>query len=519
MQGLTDRIRPLIVGIAALAGAMAGCQAPTAVVPPAAPDYWPTDGWRSASPESQGMDSGALADAIATVEAQHLPIHSLLIVRHGYAVLDIYFYPFAPTDLHDLASVTKSVTATLVGIAIDQGAIGGVNQPVAGVFPEIAQTPDGGAKTAIAIRHLLSMSSGLDCGYESDERDIDAMRASSDWLRHTLALPAADSAGRRFAYCSPGMHLLSGIVGRTTGVGAREFAERRLFAPLGIHEFIWPSDPRGVTHGWGDLMLHPRDAAKLGYLYLHDGTWDGRQLVSREWVREATRAHIDVPGGDESYGYGWWIPAGTLRGAYEARGRGGQSITVWPAQDLVVVITGGGLDRGKLAKPLLTALKSGRALPENPAAQQRLRTAAAAVARAPAPVAVAPSPAVARRVSGRRYVLDANPLGIQDVRLGFGHGSEARLTLTRGDRRFTLPVGLDGVYRFSDSSPSELPVALKGSWNSDNEFVLDYNGVGGINRFSITLRFAADRMTARVIDEVGGYYSATIPGRLATTSQ
>jgi CubicO group peptidase (beta-lactamase class C family) len=496
----------------ALLAVLGGC-APRPPVAPPAPDYWPTAGWRHATPESQGIDSAALAATLAAAREQGLAIHSLQIVRHGYVVLDAYFYPFARGQRHDLASVTKTVTATLVGIAHARGRLASLEQPLLELFPERRVGRRAADKAAIRVRDLLAMASGLDCGYRSDPAELAAMHASADWVQHALELPLAARPGTRFAYCSPGSHLLSAVVSRATGANARAFAERELFAPLGIRAAHWPADAHGVTHGWGDLALEPLDAARLGLLYLHDGVWDGARVLARDWVHAATRAQLPVPGGDEGYGYGWWIPGGALRGAYEARGHGGQSITVWPAQDLVAVMTGGGFDRGRLAEPLLAAVKSAAPLPENPDAFRRLQALVAEVARAPAPGPVTPLPPAARRVSGREYALAPNALELEALALRFEGGAEARLAVTRAGGRYDLAVGLDGVYRFSARGPRALPVAVRGTWDGERDFVIDYDAVGGIDRLTIRLQFAGDTLTAYVSDRVSGTYSGILRGR------
>jgi CubicO group peptidase (beta-lactamase class C family) len=132
------------------------------------------------------------------------------------------------------------------------------------------------------------------------------MQASPDWVQFTLDRPMIDEPGSRFVYCSPGMHLLSAILQQATKMTALDFARQSLFEPLGIRDVVWPADPQGVTHGWGDLYLHPHDMAKLGYLWLNHGQWEGRQIVSRAWVEDSVKVQMRT-GGDDDYGYGWWV--------------------------------------------------------------------------------------------------------------------------------------------------------------------------------------------------------------------
>lgn len=216
----------------------------------AAPAYWPTVGWRNGTPEEQGIDSARLADALLTIREKGIKVHSLMLIRNGYVVLEAYIYPYDGRYVHDLASVTKTVTATLSGIAADQGRLQ-VDQPVVSFFSDrsIANYDDG--KQRITVGQLASMSSGLECTSERDEATLKEMLASADWLQFVLDRPVHWEPGTQFVYCSPGSYLLSAVLQGATGVTALEFARANLFEPLGIRDVIWPAEPQGITHGWG----------------------------------------------------------------------------------------------------------------------------------------------------------------------------------------------------------------------------------------------------------------------------
>jgi len=307
------------------------------------------------------MDSESLAAALDLIKEKELPIHSLLIIRHGHLVLEAYFFPYSGQSLHDWASVTKSITSTLVGQALYKGHIKTIRQPIADFFPDyLGLLSD--AKRRITVEHLLMMSNGLNCGYAPGEIEVLDMLRSRDFVASTLLLPIAAEPGREFAYCSGGMHLLSAIVARSTGKRTIDFARQHLFGPLGITETAWPADPQGTNHGWADLRMHPLDMARIGYLYLHHGKWGDNQILPPDWVRMATRQHMHVKKNNEDYGYGWWIRSGEARGIYEAFGRGGQSISVWPEKDIVAIMNGAGFDRSQLVPLLMAAIKSGKPL-------------------------------------------------------------------------------------------------------------------------------------------------------------
>jgi CubicO group peptidase (beta-lactamase class C family) len=450
----------------------------------------PGQDWPVAAPEEQGFDSAGLAEVVERIDAQEMPIDSLQLVRNGVLILDAYFYPYRADLLHDVASVTKSITSTLVGIAIDRGLLR-LDQEVLASFPELAPEPGSDGKDQIELHHLLTMTSGLDCGRGAGENELYEMMHSENWIAYALDIPMAVPPGTEFAYCSPGSHLLSAMVTKATGKPALEFARDALFGPLGIREVKWPEDPQGLSHGWGDLQLHPRDMAKIGHLFLNEGRWNGAQIVSEQWVAEATRHHVTAETDGTGYGYQWWVLAGPFAGLYEARGRSGQAIIVWPDKDIVAVFTGRGVDvRAEVAPLLVGALKSDEPLPPNPDGSARLGGAIAAAADPPASTPIAPLPPMAAEISGRIYGLPANPLDLRCFALVFASPADVTLRLTVGSAAFELPVGMDGVPRFSETGPTDIPVGVTGAWVEPDAFLLRYDEVAGPNHFVLRADFA-----------------------------
>jgi CubicO group peptidase (beta-lactamase class C family) len=471
---------------------------------PAGETYWPTQGWRVSTPEAQGMDSDTLAQAFDYIRQHQIPIHSLLIVRHGYVVLDAYFYPFQQGQVHDGASVTKSVTATLIGINIGEHRLGGLHQPVLALFPQRSVRNPDPRKEHMTIEHLLTMTSGLDCHFDHGEMTLRQMTESKDWVQFMLDLPMAAEPGGKFEYCSGGMHLLSGIVSQATGTSGFEFARRELFLPLGIEDAGWPSDAQGVSHGWGDLRLQPRDMVKLGYLWLHQGRWEGRQIVPGEWVREATQTHSHPNFGSGEYGYGFWVYPQRTPFLFEALGRGGQRISIVPGKDLIVVFTGGGFEPGDVGTFIGQAIKSDLPLLEDPAGAARLAAAVRAAGDAPPAAPVKPAPPVSQSVSGRRYAVEANPMGLSSFSLTFPGGSEAVAHLEFADGRVEeRPLGLDGVPRLSAGGRYGLPVAAQGSWEGADTFVLEYDEVANINCYELRLAFFGNEVTIQLRERTG----------------
>lgn len=452
---------------------------------------WPTLGWRHSSPEAQGLDSDVLADAFDYVRDHDTRIHSLTIVRNGRILLDAYFWPFQNGQLHDVASVTKSVTTTLAGIAAGQGAFAGLSQPLTSIFSGRAMAKLDERKQRLSLRHLMSMSSGLDCQAAHGEITLGQMRQSKDWTQFMLDRSMSDEPGSRFEYCSGGMHLLSAAITKATGLSALDFAQRELFSPLGISKVTWPADAQGVSYGWGDLRLEPRDMAKLGYLWLNHGRWEDRQIIPKGWMEAAVQAQARPPFTDQKYGYGFWLHTSRRPLEFEAVGRGGQRITVVPEKNIVVVFTGGQFEPGEVGAFIGRALKADQPLPENPSGMERLAAAVkeAAMPRLPASYV----PPLAKNISGKRYALAANPLNLKSFVLTFSDALDPQLELEVGDLRDgPRPLGLNGVPRVSSGGPSGLPVALTGAWERENTFFIEYNEVGSINTYRLRLRFTGD---------------------------
>ena len=365
------RVLTLLALLAILLG-MTACGekiAPTTAATPQS--YWPTEGWRTSTPEEQGMDSEMLADMLETIEEQDYDVDSVVVVRHGYMVVDAAVYPFEPGSRHIVYSCTKSVISALIGIAIDKGYIEGVDQPLLDFFPERTAANLDADKEAMTLEDVLTMSTGLECrdSYLHRWRGLQQMRQSDDWVQFMLDLPMTEEPGTRFEYCNGASFLLSAIIQETTGMNALAFANEHLFGPLGIIDVEWSSSPQGITIGWSDLHLTPHDMAKIGYLYLNEGLWDGEQVVSVEWVRASTREHISAKTLQDGYGYQWWVDDS---GIYMALGYAGQLIVVVPDKDMVVVFVSD-LPESDFFVPqellndfITPAAKSSTPLPDNP---------------------------------------------------------------------------------------------------------------------------------------------------------
>jgi CubicO group peptidase (beta-lactamase class C family) len=241
----------------------------------------------------------------------------------------------------------------LIGVAIDERKLRGVDQTLAELLPAYAATMPPAVK-AVTLRQVLTMTAGL----PPDPPDLPAFVTSGDWVGTILRAGTRQPAGQGFAYSSAGSHLLSAILRQATGRSTLDYARVKLFSPLGISTvpaaepvarqenrpaydragFAWPTDPQGNHVGFTWLKLTARDLARLGQLWLNQGRWAGRQLVSAAWVSESTTAHVDTHSTPEQYGYQWWLTTADGHRAYAAMGYGGQLIEVVPDLDLVTVV-------------------------------------------------------------------------------------------------------------------------------------------------------------------------------------
>lgn len=473
---------------------------PQSIQSPEAPVYWPTHGWRTSTPEQQGLDSNKLADVLDYIRRQKINAHSLLIVRNGYVVLDSYFYPYDETSLHDVASVTKSVTSMLIGAAIEQGKIKNVKQPVLPFFPDRAVANRDARKEKITIENLLTMTSGLDCVSKDSEKTLREMKESDDWVQFMLNLPMVEEPGRKFVYCSGGTHVLSAVISKTTGMNEKDFARQSLFQPLGIGDEIWPADAKGISHGWGDLHLHPRDMAKLGYLWLNQGMWDGKRIVSADWVKESTRPQADT-GSETDYGYGWLVRSHMTPVIYEASGRGGQRISVIPAKNMIVVFTGGGFPPGDIGNLLAGAVTSDQSLPDNPSGVARLKESVCAATQPNEKKPVTPLPEIAGIVSGKPYVFETNPLGLKSISFTFSSPEDASVQLVFTNRPTeTRRIGLNGIPLMSRDGRLGLPVGITGYWENKNTFVLEYDEIANINFYRLQVNFSPQQVKVSITE-------------------
>lgn len=312
--------------------------------------------WQSVPPSKVDINEETLLKLDPIIRSQYNNINGIIIVHKGNIVLERYYNGYGINDKFHVASITKSILNALIGIAIDKKYIKSIEERVLDFFPEYTFSSHDEQKNKVTLHNLLTMTTPYP--FEDWKEPLDKLCTQADWVKYTLDSLGEDGEIGKFKYSTAGAHLISAIITRSTGKCARDFANEYLFKPIGIkpisdykvdkfdYEYLfgkklkgWPHDPNGnSTGGWG-LNLTTRDMAKLGLLYLNNGIWNDKQILSKNWIKESTTMH---EGENDfmsyKYGYLWWLQKDDVF-SYSAIGDGGNMICCIPEKDLVVAIS------------------------------------------------------------------------------------------------------------------------------------------------------------------------------------
>jgi CubicO group peptidase (beta-lactamase class C family) len=429
------------------------------------------------TPETEGVDSAGLQKFVEALEARVDAVHSVMIVRHGKVVAEGFWGPYQASDPHVMYSVTKSFTSTAVGFAAREKLLS-LNDTVLSFFPDRAPQKPAERMKEMRIRDLLRMSTGH---AKDPSPDVKAVK-DGGWVKAFLASNVEDKPGTHFLYNSAGSYVLGAIVQKVSGTTLEEFLRPRLFEPLGLEAPLWGKSPEGVNLGDGGISLHTEDLAKFGQLYLQKGVWNGKRLLSEEWVEAATSLQTSSGGNPDSnwdagYGYQFWRNKVT---GYRADGAFGQFSMVLPKYDAVVAMTSGTSNMAAVMDAvwdtLLPALRD-KALPPNPAAHGRLKAKLAAL-QLPVQAGNPSSPRSAA-VSGKRYRFPDSELGIRVAGVSFS-GDTPRIQFEDGDGKHDIACGFGHWVRgrtfyqkriANQSDTSEQGIAGSCGWADDNTFV------------------------------------------------
>jgi CubicO group peptidase (beta-lactamase class C family) len=323
------------------------------------------------TPESQGVSSAQIRKFIETADQTVDTMHSFMLVRHGKVVAEAGWKPESPDKRHVLWSLSKSFTSTAVGMAVAEGKFS-IDDPVLKFFPEEAPKEPSDKLKAMRVRDLLTMSTG-----HQEEPKVREIKDQT-WVKTFLNHPVPHKPGAHFQYNTPATFMLSAIVQKTTGQTVVEYLKPRLFDPLGIEDPQWDANPEGITLGGYGLHVRTEDIAKFGQLYLQKGQWNGKPLISADWVALATSKQVSngsdpTKDWDQGYGFQFWR---SRHNAYRGDGKDGQFCIVLPEQDAVIAITANtGNMQAQLNvvwDELLPAFNDGP-LPENAEEQAKLK--------------------------------------------------------------------------------------------------------------------------------------------------
>jgi len=348
------------------------------------PDYQYTtphqllDGWEVASLDDVSLNKQTIAEMMDLINSTtgH-NIHNVLIIKDGKLVLDEYFDGYAYNSSapnsngeyitynssidHFMASITKSVTSTLVGIAIYKGFINSVDDKIIDYFPEYADILVG-EKANLTIKHLLTMTSGLPFDentypYGDPRNELTQLINAEDPVQFVLSKDLTTTPGSTFFYNSGTTNVLGALMERATGMALINFSNDYLFTPLNWEGGIWEAFSSGLLFASGGIHAKPREMLKMGYLFLNNGKWKSNQIISPDWVNQAQQVYISTPSwpNSDSYGYQWWIKdfniSGNTYNCFYAAGWGDQYMYVFPNENMIVEFNCGNFSNSAIISP------------------------------------------------------------------------------------------------------------------------------------------------------------------------
>ncbi|NNE06620.1 MAG: serine hydrolase [Xanthomonadales bacterium] len=473
------------------------------------------DGLPRSLPSDIGVDPRAVLDFIDHVFSRDLHLHSFMLYRRGHVAAEGWSWPYHASRPHMMHSLTKSVTACGVGIAIDEGFFS-LDDKVVSFFPDELPAESNVYLEAMTVRDLLTMQSG----HAKSVSGSVFRQIKTSWVAEFFKIPVVHEPGSHFVYSSALSFMLSAIVSATTGKSLRQFLDPRVFRPLGIKALTWGASPNGINPGGNGLSWTTADALKLGILHLNRGAWNGQQLVPGDWVDESTRLH--VPG--EAYGYHWWREDSV--NAYYAEGAFGQFSIVFPDQDAVLTLTAGVQD-----EPLLdivwqyfpTAFDESTSKRDSASSSElRSRTENMRLL----PEVYRTHSATEKRISGKTYLVEDNEDHVTAIKLTFG---EDALDFELSDHRGSHHV-MAGLGKWIESSTSmtgnklhhqyqsdDMKVVASARWWDEQTLEMTWQFVETAWMDTIVCRFIGDRISfdRRVNANYAPLFRPTIRGTLA----
>ncbi len=464
------------------------------------------------TPETQGISSAAISRFLDAIRDSKQEFHSLMILRHSNVVAEGWWAPYSSEHRQQLYSLSKSFTGTAIGLAVSEGLLS-VDDPIIKFFPDYLPAEVSENLAALKVRHLLSMS----VGHGKDSILIlEASPAGVPWEKTFLSLPVVFAPGSQFMYNSGASFMLSAIIKKLTGQTAHEYLRPRLYQPLNITNTTWGENWEGINMGASHLRMPTEDIAKFGQLYLQKGMWNGKQVISSDWVAQASSKQISNGKNDSSWGYGygyqfWLNPPGGFR----ADGAFGQFSMVFPELDAVVAITSESIDTKKTMQivwdVLLPEMKN-MALAANQADHQLLLNQLKSLKYDPPQLAITST--LVDKISGKEFILDKNPFNAKSVTFSFT-GDKCVFTLKEdGKPDIVITNGINTWIRKGNLKPSahslfslrridfDSIVAASAGWQNDNTLLISWRFIETVHGDSLTCIFDGDKITIKPLFSV-----------------
>ena len=421
------------------------------------------------TPEAEGVSSKAILDFIEAAEKEQPDaLHSLMLVRHGKIIAEGWWNPYNAESPHQLYSLSKSFASTAIGLAVQENLLS-IDDQVISFFPDKTPENPGNNLKSMRIRDLLTMNTG------HEQNTSGRMQEHEDgWVTGFLSLPVEFKPGTIFVYNSGATYMLSAILQKVTGQTLVDFLQPRLFDPLEIQKPTWQSDPDGINIGGWGLSVTTKDIAKLGQLYLQKGNWKGQQIISEAWVNVATSLQTSNGSDPESdwdqgYGYQFWR---CRHNNFRGDGAFGQYCIVMPEQDAVVAITSGSSDMQGILNlvwdHLLPAIESEALSPDDEsfaALKNKLESLALA------PVKGEASSSIESEISGKKYTIDTNDLGIEAITFDMDQNGK-KITVLNIEGEQHVQIGFNSMVKGEINVPvqGKIAIASSGAWTSSDNY-------------------------------------------------
>lgn len=454
------------------------------------------------TPENEGVSSSQIIDFLNAVDTGRVELHSFMFIRHGKVIAEGWWNPYGSDKKHVMFSASKTFTATAIGLAISENRLK-ITDKVSSFFPYSQPDSLSDYMRDMTVQNLLTMSVGQD-------PEPRAMGTNGDWMTIFLSSIPVHRPGTIFKYNNMATFMLSAIVQQVTGQTVFDYLQTRIFRPLAIHGIDWDLNPQGINLGMIGLRLKTEDMGKFGQLLLQNGVWNGKQLIPKEWVKEATSFKIptslsankdSLSKSDWGQGYCYQMWRGR-NNTVRLDGLGGQFVVLIPDKDAIVVLTANARNTqdelNLVHNYLVPAIKSEKPLPENMELISALQKKEATLSLKPF-VAASSKSELESKISEKEFILEKNPNNIQSVYFSF-NGDECIFTIKRDENVTRVRCAAEGWKMSNTVSTSLLAPPRIASKSIDANYKVQQPVIRVASGYSWTNKNTLE-LTARFIEE------------------